>query len=242
MVCHKKYSKRLKREIVGELQGDRDRAVFIHWGIHRASNTHREITNVILAGTQFLPASSYEGIGRAARGLLPYEGVLPQALQDEIALGEVADLILQAVCRGAARKALNDQCASCHVYIIARPFSGVRKLLPQVFPGCRVEDWQPVPRGLRGKAREAFAFMCRWFEEHPGKLLRVEEIMSEIGFSNRSNFNRSIRKHANFIEAIADADIYEEQRGQRCLGFRQQVEEPSTFEDFFGSAATSGEN
>jgi hypothetical protein len=239
VVCHKDFSDRLKREVAAELQGDRDRAAFIHWGIHRASNEYRDITNVILAGTQFLRRSTYEGIGRAARDLRPYQGVLRQALQDEIALGELADLILQGVCRGVARKALNDHCPSCNVYIIARPFSGVRKLLPQVFPGCRVEEWQPMPNGLRGKVKAAFTFMCQWFEEHPGELLSVEEIMRGVGMTDRANFNRNIRRHADFIEAIADAGIYEERAGRKSLGFSQQLDEPSSFEDFFTSDGQS---
>jgi hypothetical protein len=234
VVCHKNHRKRVEQAIMRELQGDPARVSFIHWGIHRASNDFRDISNVVLAGTQFLSPSSYEGIGRAACGLRPAEGVLEASLLRDLEQGELADVVLQAVCRGDARRAVNDRCPPCHVYIIARPASGVRGLLPDVFPGCVIETWEPGPRRLPRKVREAFDFIVRWFAEHPDELLTIEATMSGIGEDDRSNFNKNIRKHTAFKQHIADAGIYEEWSGRECLGFRQELEEPS-FEELFGT-------
>jgi hypothetical protein len=233
VVCHKDYRRRIEKEIARELQGDPARVSFIHWGIHRASNEFRDIPNVILAGTRFLSAAGYEGIGRAARGLHPSDGVLEESLLRDVEEGELADLILQAVCRGKARTALADQCPPCHVYIIARPFCGVRRLLPDVFPGCVVETWEPGPYRLPRKVREAFEYILKWFDDHPGELLPIEIVMSGIGESDRPNFNKNIRKHTGFKQHVADAGIYEVSSGRKCLGFRQELEEPSAFADFF---------
>jgi hypothetical protein len=220
-----------------DLKGDASRVEFIHWGTHRASNDFRETSNIILAGTQFLPMSVYEGIGRAASGLLPAEGEITDRLQTEIEHGELADLILQAVCRGSARKARGDRCPPCHVYIIARPVTGVRKLLPDIFPGCTIETWEPGPHRLTGKARKAFDFIVRWFDEHPADLLPVEDVMKAIDETDRANFNKNVRKHAGFKRHITDAGIYEVRGGRKCLGFRQELEEPSySVEEMFPGA------
>jgi hypothetical protein len=234
VVCHKDYRKRIEKEIIRELRGDVARLSFLHWGIHRASNDFREVSNIVLAGTRFLSASGYEGIGRAARGLYPAQGVLQENSLRDLEHGELADVILQAVCRGEARRAVNDRCPPCHVYIIARPGSGIRHLLPDVFPGCAIETWHPGPVRLPRRVHDAFEFIIRWFAEHPGELLTIEAVMLGIGEKDRSNFNKNIRKHTGFKQRIVDAGIYEEWSGRECLGFRQELEGPS-FEELFGT-------
>ena len=136
-----KYRDDIKRAVLRELKGDPARLNIIHWGIHRASNEFCDVPNIILAGTQFLPKSAYEGIARAARGLLPEDGQITDEMQREIEIGETADRVLQAACRGIVRKAVDDKCPPCNVYIIARPGSGVRDRLGAVFPSCQIETW-----------------------------------------------------------------------------------------------------
>jgi hypothetical protein len=233
VVCHKSHRERMESEVKGELLGDESRVKFIHWGVHRATNEFKDIENVILAGTQFYPKSGYEGIGRAASGLLPEDG----ALNDERDLveGEHRHLILQAICRGAARKAVGDHCPPCHAYIIASLHSGIRELLSEVFPGCHVESWVPVPRELSGKVREAVEFITRWFEDQPDELLPFKTVMAAIGENDSSNFRNNIRRHSSFVQALAERDIEEDRNGTtRWRGFRQQAEGPSSFEDYFG--------
>src|SRR5262249_37299539 len=156
--CHKQFRTDVEKDIERELNGDPGRVSFLHWGIHRASNEFRDVSNIILAGTQFLPASSYEGIGRAARGLFASQGPTTDEMERQIELGELSDRIRQAACRGVVRKAVGDRCPPCNVYIIARRASGIHNRLPYIFPGCRVEAWGPAPPRLRGKPLQALHF------------------------------------------------------------------------------------
>jgi hypothetical protein len=227
VVCHKAFRKEVEADIRRELKGDPERVSFLHWGIHRASNEFCDVPNIILAGTQFLPTSSYEGIGRAARGILPSEGEITKELQRQIELGELGDRVLQAACRGVVRKALGDKCPPCNVYIIASAGSGLRELLPTIFPGCGIETWEPAPPRLRGKPAKALKFMKEWFADHPGELLSVTLVMEAIDESSRANFNKNIRKHPAFKLNLGKEGICEERSasGRRCIGFTQELEE-----------------
>jgi hypothetical protein len=100
-----------------------------------------------------------------------------------------------------------------------------------------VETWEPGPHRLPRKVRAAFEFIVGRFDKHPSDLLTIETVMTGIGETGRSNFNKNILKHKGFKQHIADAGIYEERSDRKCLGFRQKLEEPSTFEDYFGSAS-----
>jgi hypothetical protein len=227
VICHKAYYDDIKRDVLRELEADPARLSFIYWGIHRASNEFCDVPNIILAGTQFLPPSAYEGIGRAARGLLPEEGQITNEMQREIELGETADRVLQAACRGVVRKAVGDRCPPCNVYIIARPFSGVRDLLPHIFPGCQIEPWNPGPPYLPKKAQRAFDFIVRWTTDRPGELLPVKDVMDNIGETNKANFNRDVRKRIGFKVALANTGISPVLRGKagRCVGFQRDIDE-----------------
>jgi len=226
VVCHMSVRDHMERDIRRELDGDKTRVRFIHWGVHRASNDFCDVPNIILAGTQFLPPSAYEGIGRAARGLLPADGRITDQMQREIERGETADRVLQAACRGVVRKAVGDQCPPCNVYIIARPGSGVRDLIPNIFPACQPEPWNPGLPPLPKKARKAYEFIVQWTTERPGELLPVRVVMDHIGETNKANFNRDVRKRIGFKLALEDASVSPVLEGKqsRCVGFRRDID------------------
>jgi len=237
VVCHKAYYDDIRRDVLRELEGDRARVSFIYWGIHRASNEFCDVRNIILAGTQFLPPSAYEGIARAARGLLPEEGQITAEMHRVIELGETADRILQAACRGLVRKAVDDKCPRCNVYILARPGSRVRELLPDIFPGCQIETWNPGPPHLPKKARKAYDFIVAWTAERPDELLSVKAVMEHIGETNKANFNRDVRNRTGFKLALEEAGISLVFRGKACVGFRRDSDpgedEPDDPADIF---------
>lgn len=108
---------------------------FITWGNHHATNKYRIIKNVILAGTLFYPGQLHESRGRLCADLPVEEGEYPADRRREIERGEHAHLILQALCRASVRQCIGDQCAPCDAYIIASPQSGIKDLLPSIFPG-----------------------------------------------------------------------------------------------------------
>lgn len=210
VVCHKRNSERLRSHVAGLLTTDADRVRIIHWGIHRASNEYRDIPNVILAGTEFLPQSVYEAIGRAAADLDPKDGTLTEAQERELALGEHQHRILQALCRASVRKAVGDSCAPCNAYIIASRRSGIGAVIPHIFPGCNVEQWEPVKGQLAGYVGSAVEFVLEWFDEHPGEFLPFQVVMAAIDLKDASNFRKRVRLHFDFQQAMQEASIVEE--------------------------------
>ena len=84
--------------------------------------------------------------------------------------------------------------------------------MPTVFPGCRITRWTALPSAARGKVAEAIAMLKAFKLQHPEDALLFNDMMARLGIDNRSNFNKTIRRHEQFKEAIAD------------LGFEEVVE------------------
>ena len=53
-------------------------------------------------------------------------------------IGELMDFILQAACRGSARKCIGEQCAPMDLYVIASNKTGIPYLYREIFPGAKV--------------------------------------------------------------------------------------------------------
>jgi hypothetical protein len=200
------------------IDGDKDRVHFIHWGNHHGTNDFAHVQNVILAGTLFYRPSLYEAFARLSSGI-SNEVSLPENHYDQIVAGEHANLILQALCRGSVRQCVGDVCAPCNAYIIASVNSGIKESLPGIFPGCKVKSWKPVKRVLRGKVKDAVTNLTTCMEATPDRLVPFKEVMGVVGMTDMGNFRRSIRRHEDFIEAIAELGIVEHGLRQRVTGF-----------------------
>jgi len=124
---------------------DPERLHFTHWNSEdcKATNQFKDVPNIILAGTLFYPSSYYEALGKLSRALAPAERLSKQH-RKEIELGEYAHLILQAVCRGTARKAIGNKSGKADVWIIATEKSGIPSLLGSIFPRSKTVPWMPV--------------------------------------------------------------------------------------------------
>lgn len=221
VVCYLRQLDRMRRLIDPMIIGEHSRVKYLHWGNHKASNEYKDIKNIILAGTRFLPASAYEGIGRAARGLRPDQGELSTSELDRLGEGEIADAILQAVCRGVVRRCENDQCPPCDLYVIASTKRGVRELLPKVFSGCVIDRWRPEPLKLTGKAADLVNYVIDWFRENifeEDKRLLFTEVRQAIGVSDAANFNK-LRNQEDVMQALAENEITEEDSGQRARAY-----------------------
>ncbi len=237
VVCHKTHEQQLKAEIEAELIGTGVSVAFTHWGLHRATNQYRDIPNVILAGTQFLPSSTLEAQGRAASGLPPGDGPLTEQQERELLVGNQAEIILQAVCRGSARGTVDGTCGRSDVYMIMHSRHGMIERLQDVFPGCKIEDWAPVRRVASGKVAEALDYIDRWFAEHPDGELRFTDVYQGMGM-DRSNFHK-LRKHEDFSFGIAEKDIEPNRSDRYARAFRRVPEEvgfSGDFEGYFGEA------
>jgi hypothetical protein len=224
VVCHKVAEKRLMRDITRQFRGNSDHLEFLHWGEHRATNQYGHIANVILAGTKFYRHSTYDAKGRAASGVPPDRQFSEQE-ERELEIGEHCDLLLQAICRGAARTSDGDGCAPCNAYIIAT--ERVTNRLSSIFPSCRITpwlEWDEEYPSLTHKAFQAIKFIDQWIEDHPGELLRFKTVMDAIGEKDRSNFSRSVCNDPGFQWALGAIGVCEESLGkQRAKGYRRMT-------------------
>lgn len=177
------------------------RIEFVTWGSHQGTNAFADIPNVILAGTLFMPEGHYQGLAFASAGLAVHSELQPDLL-DEVRHGEHCDLVLQALCRGAARGNAGTRCKPCNAYIIASKGSGIRTSLPTIFPGCRVVDWQAQHKSPRGKVADAIAYLTKRLSLDPLATITFAELMQTLGIADKSNFNKTIRKHLDFQQAL----------------------------------------
>lgn len=196
------------------------RVHFLNWGAHDATNSFGHVPNIILAGTLFYPTSYLEALGRLAGAFPPSTGAFPDDALKAVTLGEHRHLILQAVCRGAVRKCDGDGCPPTSAYLIASTRSGIRRELPGIFPGAKIHKWQPVKRALRGKVAEAVSFIEAALEASPSSLVSFGEVRAHLGWKDRKSFNRSIRRHDDFIAALDELGIEEWGAGRHSTGFR----------------------
>ena len=190
---------------------------FLNWGAHEATNDFAHVPNIILAGTLFYPPSYYEALSRAAAGRPSACGGMPPRDIKDVELGEHRHAILQALCRGAVRKCDGAKCPKVDAYIIASNRSGIAGELPVIFPGASVVPWLPIPRSFKGKAGAAARYVI---DAINGGIEPVPfaTVRAQTGVINAANFNRNIRHHKDFTEALAEQGI-EEWPPERPKGF-----------------------
>ncbi len=208
---------------IGDLtNGDRDRVKYLTWGNHHATNDYVGIKNVVLAGILFYPPSIYEVRARASKALPPHERLDFDDYR-QIELGEHSHLILQAACRGAVRKCIGAVCAPCDLYLIAANSTGIPFTLGRIFPGSNVVQWEPVERPLRGKVGEAVSYLCSEFStDDPNRQVAFKDHQRALGISDRANYNKNIRQHPMFVQALEKMQVVEVAKGRYLSHYARQ--------------------
>jgi len=182
---------------------------FRNWGRHTAVNTYSHVTNIILAGTLFLRPSQYEALKRLGTGVRPGEREFSTRELKSFEVGEHANNILQALCRGAVRLSQSDTCPPCNAYVIASVRSGIPKALPVIFPDCQIGTWMPVIRTLEGEIKAAFGIVQDWLKTAgPDESLRFTDVANKLGMTRRA-FKDRIRKNKAFQKALASIGVVE---------------------------------
>lgn len=218
VVHHKDKGKENFEEELRSLLSPAADVSFLHWGAHDASNAYADRSNVVLAGTLFLRPSQYEAIGRAAAGRPSASGSFPKEAYEAVRRGEHRNLVLQAVCRGRIRKCDGASCPPTNVYVVASRASHIGDDLPTIFPGCRVVRWEPVKRKLTGKVGMAVAFLME--RARDGSFVPDADVMKHVGATDKSYYNRRIKKHDDLRDGLAEHGIAPCQDG-RTTGFRR---------------------
>ncbi len=188
-----------------------DRIKYVTWGRHTATNTYRDIHNVILAGTLFYPESSYEALKRASAEIGPDHEVTPDE-RSEVRLGEHGHNILQALCRSAVRIPVGGDCGPCSAWIMARPQTGIEGKLEEWFPQCRVEEWMPSNEGPKPKANSKADRLIRLLEGlNEEAVLSFSDARERLGMS-KPNF-RKLTKSKVVTEAMRELGVFCIQHG-----------------------------
>ncbi|TPK91324.1 hypothetical protein [Mesorhizobium sp. B2-4-17] len=216
LIVHHKASKRVAdvEKAIRRRVKDSRRLKFTYWGgsDFKATNQYRDIENVILAGTLFYDQETYIARARMSSGVRSQEQ-LDKAKLASIKHGEHADLILQALCRGAVRKSIDGVCGKCDAYIIADPQTGIPAMLEHkgdidIFPGSKAVDWSPVERQLTGKVGEAVSFIVQFFRDNPGHgdKLPAPLVANKLGMT-RQDWSNDVLSHRDFEGALAAQGI-----------------------------------
>ena len=136
----------------------------ITWGEHMATNAYADVPNLILAGTLFMRPAYYQGLAQMAMNSPVENGFVGETEVSNTTEGEHANLVLQALCRGRVRKLDGDQCLPMQAFVIASQRSGIPDLIPSIFPGCVVADWNAEEKTPTKKQKAALADIKRGLE------------------------------------------------------------------------------
>jgi hypothetical protein len=196
---------------------------FVNWGSHDATNQFAHVPNVILAGTLFYRTSYYEALGRTAAAHPSVQGAFKAEDAQAVITGENCHLVLQALCRGAVRRCEGQCCPETRTYLIASRRSGIAEVIPFILPGVKIEQWRPITQELTGKVRLAFDYIKDRLALAPRDSVPFHDVQTHIDCSDRSNFNRTIRNHDEFQQALIDAGIIEWGSRKRPTSFRLEL-------------------
>jgi hypothetical protein len=84
LVIHHKFKPTLKLDLrtkITERLPQGHKVSFLNWGSHDGTNEYKDVSNVILAGTLFLPLPHREGLTRLASGHPPSKGIIGETIR-----------------------------------------------------------------------------------------------------------------------------------------------------------------
>lgn len=193
---------------------------YLTWGNHHATNQYVDVKNVILAGTLFFQPSTYEARLRVSAALPVTEPIDDDDLTT-IELGEHAHGILQALCRGSVRKCKDENCWPMDAYIIAAKVTGIPALISDIFPGCKIERWQPIDQPLTGYVKEAVEAIDKvWKQDDANFMLSFKDHRAMLGIKSRSQYKDRVRDHVIFRDEMKKRGIVQHSpRGGRPSHF-----------------------
>jgi hypothetical protein len=221
VVTHRKGNKvgDVEKEVRALINTPAENVAFIHWGKHMATNDYINYPNVILAGTLFFRVSFYESLKRLAANRPSTEGAVTREEIDRVMVGEHSHAILQALCRGAVRRCDGEHCPPCDAYIIGSVRSGIPTALPNIFPGCQLTRWKPIERTLKGHVGAAVKMIETWAQTATPIDTLPFKIMTKALKITSHDFKFDVRKHPEFIEAVAECGVVEWGKGTYFTGF-----------------------
>ena len=194
----------------------------VTWGNHMATNDYADVPNVILAGTLFMRPSFYTALTHLARDASLVPGLAAVDAIERTVVGEHANLVLQAICRGRVRKSDGSKCQPMSAYVIATSHSGIPDSLPTIFPGATIKAW--FQKRQKGKAAErqlsdAISYVRRRMREG-ANVINNSDIWAAVGI-RRQHLHRIAKRREWWDEMEAlGLVIYGTQK--RMLGYQRR--------------------
>ena len=198
----------------------------LRWGQHQGTNAYADFDHIIVASTFFIPEGAYEALAYAYLGL-DVSQPLPEVFLSELRQGELADMLLQAVCRGALRGCKDGKAVPCEVHILASARCRMQDLIPRLFPGCKIKS-HAVGKPKASPAVKRAIDHCINRIAHSATFISISELMEACGINSRSNFNKQVRNKPAFQAFVKDAGLQtmEGQRAGSIKGYTVSVFPP----------------
>ncbi|EKN00801.1 hypothetical protein MXAZACID_03454 [Acidocella sp. MX-AZ02] len=195
----------------------------ITWGQHMAVNHYRDFGNVILAGTLFMRDSHAIATTHLAQGREVASGFRPKDEVAATAAGEIRHHVLQALCRGRVRQLEGERCGAMTAYVIASERSGIKDMLPDIFPGCEVFTWRDEPKPLSGKLQAALSYL-REQTEAGVQTISYHDIRTAAGIKNANHLARDITTRPEWLEAMQEQGWEADRPARRTVGLKRTTE------------------
>lgn len=203
-----------KRQLWNVLSASqRETVQFCPYGQHHGTNAFRDVSNLIVAGVMSHPPAYIRVLTYASFGA-SVGAELPPAAFDKVRSGELGHCVVQAIGRGVSRNAIGGVASPCTVYLIVSKHSKIREKLHEWFPNCAIKEWRPKLAKLSGHVEVAVAYLDDRFSCDPETVISFNEVMTHVGITDKSNFRKCLREHADFRQALSDRQIEEVKVGK----------------------------
>ena len=209
--------------------GMKEKVKFLSWGNNIDTNAHKEVPNVVLCGTLFLPHSQYVALTHQSQDRRPeIHGIADKQEIAATMYGEHLNLILQAACRGTVRRLVNGACAPMALYLIASLSSRIPRTetVETLFPGARMVRWAPFAPVMRGRLADAAEVLRKMVEEGCLRTAddflpyhRIAEVMPDKKGQPRrmqpNNFVERVTSREEWKNHLVSLGLAEAARGNR---------------------------
>ncbi|MBP2304603.1 hypothetical protein GBZ48_17800 [Azospirillum melinis] len=208
-----------ERLIRQNLQGADVDVAFLTWGNHMATNAYVDRSNVILAGTLFYGTAQYEALKRSVADQRASDACVSAEALARVKIGETMHRLLQALCRASVRRCEGDSCPPTNAYVIGNSRHDFKGALAEAFPGAKVKAWRPEGLKLTGYVAKAIVYLSEMAPVQAGAKVRFKQVAQEIGMKPDS-FNKDVRVHPIFREALSELMIIEVGGNSRATSFQ----------------------
>lgn len=168
----------------------------INWGRHRASNDHRQISQIVTLGQLHYSPATYLALACGATGKVPKD--LADLRLEQVRWGELQHHLLQAVCRTAIR---NGKRTPCHAFVICSMSPQALDRVQATFPGATVVEWALDRVNLNDMQKAAIAYLREQLVYGEAEKVSKSEVREHIG-ARQDHFSRDIVKAKDFEEAL----------------------------------------